>query len=151
MILQESQKDSNPEFTQRPVWSELRVVTAADLWGPFQTSAVRFQRTEGSLPMISGFVRCDSSSELWCRLNKGTPLIRCSLACCWHFANGKMRSTLQTGNPPLLMSFPAKKIQHQLCLTTPFHLWDSFLCSSSQKNVIVPIKGFPLIPPQHPH
>lgn len=25
------QKDSNPEFTQRPVWSELRHVTAADL------------------------------------------------------------------------------------------------------------------------
>lgn len=38
------QKDSNPEFTQRPVWSELRHVTAADLWGPFQTCSLSTDR-----------------------------------------------------------------------------------------------------------
>lgn len=72
------------------------------------------------------------------------------LAWCRHFAAGETRSTLQTGNPPPLVSFPAKKIQRQLCFTALFHLWDYFLCSSSKKNVIVPIKGFPLIPPSSP-
>lgn len=100
--------------------------------------------------MIIGFVRCNSSSELWRRLNKGTPSIRCFLACCRRFVAGKTRATLQTGNPPPLVSFTAKKIWHQLCLTTPLCLWDYFLCSSSKKILIVPIKGFPLNPPNTP-
>lgn len=72
------------------------------------------------------------------------------LACCRHFAAGETRSSLQTGNPPPIVSFPAKNIRRQLWLTAPFRLWDYFLCSSSNKNVIVPIKGFPLIPPPLP-